>query len=116
MFPAVIYDVDEHPAPVGWLFILATGQQPLKTFGMLRNREFSVRHNNPNRAATKQLTTKFAKGPTRDEAMGMNDLGQVAYVFRLADGRSGIAVWQIPEPTTTILLALVCVVWVSKVR
>ncbi|MEM7807736.1 MAG: choice-of-anchor tandem repeat NxxGxxAF-containing protein [Planctomycetota bacterium] len=35
---------------------------------------------------------------------GLGDGGQVAYRFELADGRSGIAVWSIPEPGMTALL------------
>ena len=30
---------------------------------------------------------------------GLNELGQVAYSFRLDDGRRGIAVWSVPEPS-----------------
>ena len=33
-----------------------------------------------------------------DEQSGLNDLGQVAFTFALADGRRGLAVWSIPEP------------------
>ncbi|TWU29706.1 DUF7453 family protein [Bythopirellula polymerisocia] len=51
-----------------------------------------------------------------DEAMGMNDLGQVAYVFRLADGRSGIAVWQLPEPLSALLLVWAGAAWALKIR
>jgi hypothetical protein len=41
-----------------------------------------------------------------DERSGLNELGQVAYRFELADGNSGIAIWTIPEPSTAVLLAL----------
>ncbi len=41
-----------------------------------------------------------------DERNGLNELGQVAYQFGLADGRSGIAIWTIPEPTALALIAL----------
>ena len=35
----------------------------------------------------------------RDEGSGLNNLGQVAYAYTLADGRQGVAVWTpIPEP------------------
>ncbi|NBC10953.1 MAG: hypothetical protein GVY24_04355 [Planctomycetes bacterium] len=37
---------------------------------------------------------------------GLNDLGQVGYSFELADGRSGVAVWTIPTPSTTAVLGL----------
>jgi hypothetical protein len=34
-------------------------------------------------------------GPTGDERSGLNEAGQVAYRFRLADGRDGIAIWSV---------------------
>lgn len=37
----------------------------------------------------------------------LNNSGQVAFKFTLADGREGIAVWSIPEPAT-LLLAVFC--------
>ncbi|QEG37116.1 DUF7453 family protein [Bythopirellula goksoeyrii] len=37
---------------------------------------------------------------------GFNNHGQVAYTFNLADGRSGIALWSIPEPSSVVLLLL----------
>ncbi len=33
-----------------------------------------------------------------EERSGLNDVGQVAFTFRLADNRVGLAVWSIPEP------------------
>ncbi|MEM6394215.1 MAG: PEP-CTERM sorting domain-containing protein [Planctomycetota bacterium] len=49
----------------------------------------------------------FAPGfSIQDEGSGLNDLGQVAYQFTLADGRSGIALYTIPEPASLTLLAL----------
>jgi hypothetical protein len=41
------------------------------------------------------------------ERTGLNDLGQVAFTFALADGRVGLAVWSIPEPGTVTAMALV---------
>ena len=42
---------------------------------------------------------RFTSGfSLQDEGSGLNDLGQVAYAYSLADGRSGVAVWTIPEP------------------
>ncbi len=41
------------------------------------------------------------------ERNGLNELGQVAYGFRLADGRRGIAIWTIPEPATATLLSTI---------
>jgi hypothetical protein len=39
---------------------------------------------------------------------GLNDAGQLAFYFALADGRSGIAVASpIPEPSSALLLAAV---------
>lgn len=37
---------------------------------------------------------------------GLNNLGQVAFNFQLADGRDGIAMWSVPEPSTAALLLL----------
>ncbi|MCA9237510.1 MAG: PEP-CTERM sorting domain-containing protein, partial [Planctomycetales bacterium] len=48
---------------------------------------------------------KFKNGRA-DEYNGFNNLGQIAYWFQLANGNSGIALFTIPEPTTTALLAL----------
>lgn len=39
---------------------------------------------------------------TSDQAL-LNNLGQVAFRFELADGREGLALWSIPEPTTGLL-------------
>lgn len=41
-----------------------------------------------------------------DEGSGLNNLGQVAYRFTLADGREGVAIWTIPEPASLALLGL----------
>ncbi len=40
----------------------------------------------------------------QDEGSGLNNLGQVAYSYRLADGRSGVAIWSIPEPASAAWL------------
>ena len=41
----------------------------------------------------------FSSGSIQqDEGGGLNNLGQVAYDYDLADGRRGVAVWSIPEP------------------
>lgn len=45
-----------------------------------------------------------------DERSGLNKVGQVAYQFELADGRQGIALWTIPEPSSLQLLPLSVVV------
>jgi len=51
-----------------------------------------------------------------DERSGINELGQVAFSFELADGREGIAIWTaIPEPSSMSLLVL-CGVSVSVRR
>jgi hypothetical protein len=43
-----------------------------------------------------------------DEQSGFNESGipRIAYRFSLADGRSGIAIWTLPEPATWALLIL----------
>ena len=33
-----------------------------------------------------------------EQGSGLNDLGQVAYTYGLADGRRGVAIWTVPEP------------------
>ena len=45
-----------------------------------------------------------------DEFSGINELSQFAYRFVLADGRSGIAIWTVPEPASLALLALAAAV------
>lgn len=45
--------------------------------------------------------------PNRREYSGLNNAGQVAYKFKLADHRVGIAIWKIPEPASLSLLILV---------
>lgn len=40
-----------------------------------------------------------------DEWSGLNDLGQVAFLFELANGDRGIALWTIPEPASAWLIA-----------
>lgn len=42
--------------------------------------------------------------PPSEEGSGLNDQGQVAYSFVLADGRQGIAVRTVPEPRSRMLL------------
>jgi hypothetical protein len=50
-----------------------------------------------------------------DEHNGFNERGHVAFQFELADGRSGIAIWSVPEPGTALLalggLSLVMAAW-----
>jgi hypothetical protein len=43
-----------------------------------------------------------------------NDRGQIAFWFRLADGRDGIAVWTVPEPTGVTALAAGALLLVSR--
>lgn len=48
-------------------------------------------------------------GPLGDERSGLNDRGQVAFRFTLADGRHGVAIWSpVPEPTAWLLLLAGC--------
>jgi hypothetical protein len=37
---------------------------------------------------------------------GLNNLGQVAYHFTLADGRTGVAIWTVPEPNAALLMLM----------
>ena len=49
----------------------------------------------------------FSPGVTRqDEGSGLNNLGQVAYLYVLDDGRVGIAITTIPEPASLALLGV----------
>jgi hypothetical protein len=50
--------------------------------------------------------TSLSFNSNGDERSGFNELGQVAYHFELADGRRGVAIWTIPEPTSAALLGL----------
>lgn len=45
-------------------------------------------------------------GALGEERSGLNEHGQVAFQFRLDDGRQGIAIWSIPEPTTLSLVGV----------
>ena len=36
---------------------------------------------------------------------GLNDAGQIAYAFDLADGTAGVAIWTVPEPAALGVLA-----------
>ncbi|WP_425398014.1 DUF7453 family protein [Aeoliella sp.] len=52
-----------------------------------------------------------------NERSGLNDSGQVAYLFALADGREGIAIATIvPEPSTLLLILLTCTVTLWRLR
>lgn len=44
----------------------------------------------------------MGNGSDNDTGLALD--GQLAYVFRLRDGRSGIALWTIPEPASCILI------------
>jgi hypothetical protein len=68
-----------------------------------------IRQNDPFLGST--VTNFYFAGNTvgryhPDERSGLNDLGQVAFVFSLQDGRTGLAVWSIPEPATFTTFAL----------
>lgn len=44
-------------------------------------------------------------GALNDAASGLNDAGQVAFQYFLQNGETGVAVYNIPEPTTATLFA-----------
>ena len=46
--------------------------------------------------------------PRRDEGSGLNNRGEVAYAYRLDDGRYGVAVWSVPEPASATVPAAAC--------
>ena len=49
----------------------------------------------------------FTSGSTlASQRSGLNDLGQVAYLYTLADGNRGIAIFSVPEPSSLALLGL----------
>lgn len=53
-----------------------------------------------------ELNFSPSNGSRGNGRSGLNNLGQVAYRFALADGRTGIAIWTIPEPGALVLLAI----------
>jgi len=53
-------------------------------------------------------------GANGDERSGINETGQVAYRFTLADGREGIALFTIPEPASFALLGMISLVMVRR--
>lgn len=53
-------------------------------------------------------------GTVPDELSGLNNNGQVAYRFQLADGRDGVALWTVPEPSAVSLLALSTIAILSR--
>lgn len=57
-------------------------------------------------------SVSFAQGARAygDERSGLNDAGQVAFSFSLADGRQGVAVWSaVPEPSTAFIALAVAI-------
>jgi len=54
--------------------------------------------------------------PVTHEGSGLNDRGEVAYRFTLEDGRQGIAVSSVPEPSSQTLVALGCLAILSRCR
>ena len=51
-----------------------------------------------------QIGAPFLGGTVVQQHIGgLNELGQLAYSFHLDDGRRGIAVWSVPEPSGLIL-------------
>jgi hypothetical protein len=54
--------------------------------------------------------------PVTHEGSGLNDRGEVAYRFTLEDGRQGIAVSIVPEPSSQTLVALGCLAMLSRRR
>lgn len=59
-------------------------------------------------AVTRVDINQFSLFSANQDGTGrsLNDRGEVAFRFSLADGRSGIALWSIPEPATAYLLLL----------
>lgn len=45
---------------------------------------------------------------------GLNAAGQVAYYFRLADGRDGVALWSVPEPSAVVLVICLAIAAVRR--
>ena len=53
-----------------------------------------------------RLAFESSLGTRSDERSGLNELGEVAYHFTLADGRQGVAISAVPEPGAVGLLAV----------
>jgi len=51
------------------------------------------------------ITSLIFLGNSADEYSSLNNSGQLAFRFGLADGRTGIALWTIPEPTSIAMFA-----------
>ena len=51
-----------------------------------------------------------------DERNGLNELGQVTFAFTLADGRNGVALWSVPEPSSLGLGVLLALCFVGRPR
>lgn len=45
-------------------------------------------------------------GPQGNESAGLNDNGQIAYAYELANGEQGVVSWTVPEPSSLALLGL----------
>jgi hypothetical protein len=54
------------------------------------------------------LHFQSSEANSSNERSGLNELGQVAYAYDLADGNSGVAIWTltVPEPSPVALLTL----------
>jgi hypothetical protein len=50
------------------------------------------------------------------KALSINDVGQVAYTATLADGRRVVAVWTIPEPTSSVLVTIAFASLIARPR
>jgi hypothetical protein len=68
-----------------------------------------IRQNDPFLGST-VTNFDFAGNSTSDRLprgrTGLNDLGDLAFTFSLADGRTGLAVWSVPEPGSLAGIAL----------
>jgi hypothetical protein len=58
----------------------------------------------------------YLSAPLPDYRSGLNDLGQIAFVFRLEDGRSGIALATVPEPSGAAVCAVSALALIHRRR
>jgi len=63
-----------------------------------------------------ELAFNNGAGGRGEERSGLNNAGQVAYSFELADGTEGVAIWTVPEPSSLAALGVAGLLLSSRRR